>query len=110
MSLAQDKRLTRLYGVPAGWYDLTLEEQGGGCEICDTPPKTGRRLHVDHDHQPPWRARGLLCWRCNKLLGVAHDKINVLYNASLYLAKHRDNPLPYCCPKPIKRRRRKRKR
>jgi Recombination endonuclease VII len=43
-----------------------LAEQGGGCAICGAEPKT-KRLHVDHDHKTG-AVRGLLCFRCNRLI------------------------------------------
>lgn len=49
-------------------YDQRLAEQGGGCAICGTPPKT-RRLAVDHDHKTG-AIRGLLCHRCNRTLAA----------------------------------------
>jgi hypothetical protein len=53
-------------GVTDAEYERLLAAQGGGCAICDHPPRT-RRLHVDHDHKTG-EVRGLLCHRCNRLL------------------------------------------
>ncbi len=46
-------------GITDDGYAAMLAEQGGGCAICGSTPKT-RRLHVDHDHASG-RVRGLLC-------------------------------------------------
>lgn len=54
-------------------YNEILDEQGGGCAICDAKPKlrkdgvTPKRLHTDHDHRSGL-IRGLLCYRCNRAL------------------------------------------
>lgn len=47
-------------------YEAWVERYGERCGICGAPPKT-KRLHRDHDHRTG-RARGLLCFRCNRLL------------------------------------------
>lgn len=55
-------------GIGSAEYDVMLLEQGGVCAICGNPPKEGgRRLHVDHDHRTG-AVRGLLCFRCNRML------------------------------------------
>jgi hypothetical protein len=41
-------------------------EQGGRCAVCGALPKT-RALSWDHDHETG-KPRGLLCFRCNRLL------------------------------------------
>jgi hypothetical protein len=57
-------------------YKLTVEQwhaiynhQGGVCYACQQPePVKGRRLSVDHNHTTG-EIRGLLCSRCNPVLG-----------------------------------------
>lgn len=57
-------------------YKLTVEQyeaifafQNGICCACQCPsPVEGRRLSVEHDHDSG-EVRGLLCSRCNPLLG-----------------------------------------
>lgn len=53
-------------GVTPTDYDRLLDEQDGHCALCPNVPKT-RRLHVDHDHFTG-AVRGLLCYRCNRVL------------------------------------------
>jgi hypothetical protein len=50
-------------------YEDFLRANGGleRCGICGSPPK-GRKLDRDHEHRGDGRARGLLCWNCNKKL------------------------------------------
>lgn len=65
----RDQRLTKLYNVPAGWYEETLAAQGGKCATCDAtePGGAGKSFHVDHDHVTG-QVRGLLCHDCNTAL------------------------------------------
>jgi len=81
------------YGLTLEKYDQLLEEQGGGCAICHEPP-TGRRLHVDHDHNCCDKGcencvRGLLCQMCNQALGMLRDDVKLLSAAIQYLNKRK---------------------
>jgi len=49
-------------------YNTLLQKQQGVCAICSNPSKH-KRLHVDHCHETKV-VRGLLCFRCNTLLGA----------------------------------------
>ena len=65
------------------------KKQDGKCRICKNPPNPSKnpneaRLHVDHDHKTN-EIRGLLCARCNTLLGWAKDDIDLLESAAKYL-------------------------
>ena len=59
--------------------------QEGLCLICQKQP-TKRGLFVDHDHATG-RVRGLLCHRCNLVLGHAQDNTEVLLSAITYLRR-----------------------
>ena len=72
---------------------LTKEEvaammaaQNNLCRICAVPfsalPK--RSINVDHDHATN-AVRGVLCFKCNLMLGYAKDKPEILQNAASYL-------------------------
>ena len=62
-----------------------LDEQGGGCAICQkTPEENGRRLAVDHNHTTG-DVRGLLCTQCNVGLGNLGDSVERLRSAIRYL-------------------------
>ena len=77
----KQRKLLR-YGVDQAMFNQMLIAQGSRCMICGkgfikTP-------HIDHDHSTG-KIRGLLCNRCNWLLGNAGDSVTVLNNAILYL-------------------------
>ena len=82
------------YGLLDGRYDEMLIEQAGRCDICREPMTGTREPAVDHDHacclgrRSCGRCvRGLLCRRCNHMLGLTKDDRNVLQAAVAYLSK-----------------------
>lgn len=86
------------YGLTMKRYEAKLEEQNGVCAIHKGPCVSGRALAIDHDHTccpkptPGNKAcgkcfRGLLCWNCNQLLGVANDNPDLLEAAADYLRR-----------------------
>lgn len=75
------RHLVTKYGMTVEDYEAMLAEQGGVCAVCERPPKTGRRLAVDHDHACcPGEGscgkcvRGLLCTTCNTWLGFYENR------------------------------------
>jgi hypothetical protein len=94
--LTKKWRLNGLYGVSIEWFDQQLLRQEGKCAICKNAP-SGRglansTLHVDHDHKTK-TVRGLLCSRCNMLLGMADEDMSLLMASVRYLGKHRAEEL-----------------
>ena len=86
----RDKHLRRMYGMTIGDYDRRSSAQGGRCAICgrvETP------LHVDHDHETK-EVRALLCQRCNRMIGMAHDRPATLRSAANYLEAHDASEIP----------------
>lgn len=83
----RDRHLSK-YGITRAELDVMLEAQGGGCAICgsEKPNGHGFRLHVDHCHETN-RIRGLLCSKCNTMLGLADDDPARLRAAAQYLHK-----------------------
>ena len=58
------------------------------CEICKGGPSGKmKRLVTDHDHETG-EFRGLLCGRCNSILGYVNDDPEVLRVAADYLDTH----------------------
>lgn len=80
------------YKMTQAEFDQRLADQGGGCAICHGVNQNETRLSVDHDHSccPGGRScgacvRGIICHRCNRLLGFAGDDPEVLRAAVRYL-------------------------
>lgn len=76
-------RLRRLFNLTPAEYDRIVWTQLGVCGICGNPPRAVP-LAVDHDHDTGL-IRGAICWRCNRLLGVAKDDPKLLVDAAEYL-------------------------
>jgi hypothetical protein len=84
--------LNRKYNIGKAEYDAMLEKQNGVCAICYEAEvfvnkKTGKlqEFSVDHDHKTG-DVRGLLCVRCNRMLGYARDNKEILSRAITYLS------------------------
>jgi len=78
--------LRRTYGLTVEEYEAMLAAQGGVC-ACGNVCATSKRLSVDHDHKTG-RVRGLLCRRCNSVLGYVDDDIDLLVTLTEYLRSH----------------------
>lgn len=81
--------LKRSYGVTLEWYREQLSKQNGVCAICKQPEKAVIRgkvisMSVDHCHRTA-KARGLLCTKCNRGLGLFDDNGDTLLSAIHYL-------------------------
>jgi hypothetical protein len=77
-------KLTRFYNITPEEYDVILAHQGGVCAICLRPPRT-MRLSVDH-HHGTGLIRGLICYSCNKAVGIFNDDEERVRRAAHYLA------------------------
>ena len=79
------------YGIDESDYRKMELGQNGRCAICKRLPsetdKRHRRLTVDHNHQTG-KVRGLLCDRCNRMLGHALDSVTLLLQSIEYLRKY----------------------
>lgn len=75
-------RLKHDYGITLEKYKAMYDEQGGVCAICGLP--SHKALSVDHDHKTG-KVRGLLCDKCNWLIGHANESIHILSSAIEYL-------------------------
>lgn len=71
-------------------YGLTPDQYralGWTCFICGAVAgKSGRRLHIDHDHETG-TVRGLLCSPCNTALGSLREDPRLFRRALAYLAR-----------------------
>ena len=76
------------YGLTAEAYNTLFTAQEGKCGGCSKHQSEFlRRLSVDHDHSTG-KVRGLLCIRCNTVLGNALDSVEILKNLIVYLNKN----------------------
>ena len=79
-------RLSYKYGLTEQAYDELVARQGGSCAICHQPEQRRRPdgsptpLCVDHNHETG-QVRGLLCARCNSVLGFIDNPM--LHEAAL---------------------------
>lgn len=82
----KDQHLRRKYNISLNDYTLMLEQQNYKCWVCDAEHGQTRTqaLNVDHDHTTG-EVRGLLCNRCNFVLGEVKDNTRTLEKLILYL-------------------------
>jgi hypothetical protein len=72
------------YGLSLEEWDTMLLAQSGLCAICYRHFRNKKEPFVDHNHSTG-KVRGLLCQKCNTLLGNAFDSITILLSAIEYL-------------------------
>ena len=88
----KDASYKRLYGITLEEYNERFKNQNYVCAICEKEESRKntieidgiKQLVVDHDHITN-NVRGLLCTKCNTLLGCSGDNIEVLKRAIKYL-------------------------
>lgn len=76
-------------GITRADYDELLKAQGGRCAICltgDTNHAYYSLFCVDHNHKTGF-IRGLLCRRCNLVIGMLGDNAEFFSRASEYLGR-----------------------
>ena len=85
----------RKYGLTPEQFVAMVETQQGRCLICASVPKAlsatgvmrlGSALNVDHEHSTG-KVRGLLCRRCNQVIGLMEDNPELLKAAIVYLER-----------------------
>ncbi len=79
------RRVLSQYGLSIDDYLKIHKLQNGKCKICKKP-ELKRRLFVDHCHKTK-KVRGLLCYKCNTVLGMSEDDPKILQEALEYLKK-----------------------
>ena len=87
----RDNSLKSKYGFTLKKYNQLFQQQNGRCVICRKPETASsqygvRVLAVDHDHKTG-KVRGLLCDRCNRMIGFAKENKNILQKAIKYLSR-----------------------
>jgi hypothetical protein len=85
---ARDRKLKRVFGITLGEFRVLSESQNDLCAICNKKEIIpNRSLCVDHDHTTG-KIRGLLCYKCNVMIGMSNESIQIMENALTYLKKH----------------------
>ena len=89
-----EQHLKYKYGITHGEFCAAWEEQGGKCSICSTElpdlmtyDNRRRGYAIDHNHETG-KFRGILCLKCNSLLGMAKDSARILAKAIGYLERN----------------------
>lgn len=77
-------RLKDKFKIDIETYRYLLAAQDGVCAVCKEPCSTGRSLAVDHDHATG-AIRGLLCLKCNLVMGHCKENRGRLHAMIAYL-------------------------
>lgn len=83
------RKLFNRYGLTVDGYEILFKKQEGKCAICKstkTKNKNSENLFVDHCHTTK-RVRGLICHKCNILLGKLKDDVDWLLSAVKHLSE-----------------------
>lgn len=81
----KDSNLRYNYGITLAQYEEMLKLQNEQCSGCKKHRREFKKsLCVDHDHTTG-SIRGLLCVRCNRILGLCFDNKDILLNLIDYL-------------------------
>ena len=96
---ANRAKASRYRGKKTGWDETSFAaawvRQVGCCEICGVEMlRDGQKSNSvarDHDHATGHR-RDLLCFNCNRALGLLRDSVDRIRRALAYILKH--TPLP----------------
>jgi hypothetical protein len=89
----RDKSLYGRYGLTREEWFALFALQDECCAICKSPHGGPKGFfHTDHCHKTN-KVRGILCHRCNLMLGLAKDSVQTLLSAIEYLnPKKKANP------------------
>jgi hypothetical protein len=80
-----DRMRLRVYNITADQYNALHAIQNGCCGICKKhSSEFPKALCVDHCHTTG-KVRGLLCDKCNRLIGLANDSDEILCYAINYV-------------------------
>ena len=82
----KNARYLREYGITIEDKEEMIRKNGGLCPICKTD-NPGQWWAVDHCHKTG-KIRGVICDKCNKMLGLANDDVMRLLSAARYLLDH----------------------
>lgn len=86
-TIAKNKFISNKYKINMEIVENMYLNQNKCCKICGVHKEKVTKfggLYIDHCHKTG-KVRGLLCVKCNTLIGVASDKISILNKAIEYL-------------------------
>lgn len=89
----RSNELKRIYGMTIAEFNAKLEAQGGKCAICGTTDPGGNSSGnqvswpIDHNHKTK-QNRGILCSKCNMMIGLLKESPEIIASAIEYLRKH----------------------
>lgn len=89
--VARKHRLKNDHNITIDQYEEMFQKQKGVCAICGKKETAKnqfgvKRLAVDHCHKTK-KTRGLLCFKCNIILGHLGDDITLLKKTVKYLSE-----------------------
>ena len=86
-SKERERKLIFKYGITLVQYNEMLKSQDSRCRGCErSQHEIKAPLHVDHCHTTN-EIRGLLCYDCNRALGLLKDNVTTLNNLIQYIKK-----------------------
>lgn len=82
----ENYRLARAYGITLKQKEEMLKIQNGKCKICRRTAEEAKMniLFVDHNHATK-KVRGMLCRRCNLLVGFIEKNSHILETTFTYI-------------------------
>ena len=82
------------YGIEYDIVEKMYQDQGGKCKTCGkeialkgSKKENYKIAHLDHNHNTG-KARALLCFQCNAIIGHCGELEDVLFRIILYLRDH----------------------
>jgi hypothetical protein len=88
-------KVFKKYGITADDYSRMMDEQDGVCKICGQEESSRhqnggvKKLAIDHCHATG-KVRGLLCERCNQVLGRLRDDSDIARGMATYLDANKE--------------------
>jgi hypothetical protein len=89
--LKQNYYYKKTFGVDKEFIIKLLKEQSGKCKLCGKEiTLDSKKTHVDHNHITG-KIRGVLCDRCNLMVGLIENKRHLLDKITEYLLQYTNN-------------------
>ena len=80
----QARRRFKKYGITEDDYIRMIKKQSSRCKICDSEDWGFRGPHIDHNHKTG-KVRGILCQRCNLVLGIICEDQQIAIKMAQYI-------------------------